>query len=362
MPPEHKLHSLEDSSADLHDTILTQRMQNLQPCRVLVVDDDDLVRARLTALLRNAEFEVEAASNAEDALRILGSRHCQILLTDWQMPDMDGLSLCRIVRAEHGESYVYVVMLTVRDSKEDVLKGLGAGADDYVVKSAPVEEILARLEVARRITHVEYSLRRSNRENRRLAVTDPLTGAYNLRFLMKHLPRELSRSQRYLHPLAVLSCDIDRFKQINDAYGHDIGDEVLRAFVARADSCIREGSDWLARVGGDEFLVVLPETDVAGANRAAQKLRKVFSHCPVATHVGPVKFTVSIGITALEAEQEIQQPSKIEDLLRAADRGLYASKSLGGDKATATGVSAGKGANFAQPGNIGQSGEKNGIN
>jgi diguanylate cyclase (GGDEF)-like protein len=272
------------------------------------------------------------------------------------MPDMDGLSLCRIVRSEHAESYVYVIMLTVRDSKEDLLKGLGAGADDYVVKSAPIEEILARLEVARRITQVEYALRRSNRENRRLAATDPLTGAHNLRFLMEHLPREMCRSQRYLHPLAVLSCDIDRFKQINDAYGHDIGDEVLRAFVARADSCMREGSDWLARLGGDEFMVVLPETDVAGAQRVAQKLRNVFSHCPVATHAGPVKLSVSIGITAVEAEAEIRESSKIDVLLRAADRGLYASKANGGDRATATSIVAGRVAG------IEHKGEKNGIN
>ena len=156
MPPEHKLDPLEDSSVDLHDTILTQRMENSQPCRVLVVDDDDLVRARLTALLRTADFDVEAACSGEDALRIMAARHCQVLLTDWQMPDMDGLSLCRIVRSEHSKSYVYVLMFTVRDSKEDLLKGLGAGADDYVVKSAPIEEILARMEVARRIPHIEH--------------------------------------------------------------------------------------------------------------------------------------------------------------------------------------------------------------
>jgi two-component system, cell cycle response regulator len=356
MPPEHKVHPLEDSSADLHDTILTSRMESSQPCRVLVVDDDDLVRARLTALLRNANFEVESACNGEDALRIMASRHCQVLLTDWQMPDMDGLSLCRIVRSENSESYVYVVMLTIRDSKEDLLAGLGAGADDYVVKTAPIEEILARMEVARRITHIEYSLRRSNRENRRLAVTDALTGAHNLRYLMKHLPRELSRSQRYLHPLAVLSCDIDRFKQINDAHGHSVGDEVLRAFVARATSCLREGSDWLARVGGDEFLVVLPETDAAGANRVARKLHKVFSQCPVSTPSGPVKLTVSIGITAVEAQADILDPSRIEDLLRAADRGLYASKKSGGNTATSTSVVVGKVAS------INHQGDKNGIN
>ena len=356
MSPEHKVHSLEDSSADLHDTILTSRMDSVQPCRVLVVDDDDLVRARITALLRNAEFEVESAANGEDALRIMAERHCQVLLTDWQMPDMDGLSLCRIVRSENAESYIYVLMLTVRDSKDDVLKGLRAGADDYIVKTAPIEEILARMEVARRITHVENSLRRSNRENRRLAVTDALTGAYNLRYLMKHLPRELSRSQRYLHPLAVLSCDIDRFKQINDAHGHAIGDEVLRAFAARAGSCLREGSDWLARVGGDEFMVVLPETDAAGAQRVARKLQKVVANFPVATQAGPIKLTVSIGITAVEAQAEVLDPAKIEELLSAADRGLYASKRSGGNIATSASVVAGTVAS------IKMKGDKNGIN
>ncbi|HEY2682014.1 MAG TPA: diguanylate cyclase [Steroidobacteraceae bacterium] len=355
MQPDRKLHVLEDTGLDLHDTILTERMEADRPCRVLVVDDDELVRARLAALLRTGSFEVECAGSGEEALKVMASRHCQVLLTDWQMPDMDGLTLCRIVRAEHSESYVYVLMLTVRDSKQDVLTGLAAGADDYVSKSAPVEEIMARLEVARRITHVEYSLRTSNRENRRLAVTDALTGAHNLRYLMRNLPRELARAQRYGHPLAVLSCDIDRFKQINDGFGHEIGNEVLRAFVARADSCIRKGSDWLARVGGDEFLVVLPETNAIGANRVAQKLHQVFARFPVATQAGPVTFTASIGVTAVEAEYDGKDGSKIEDLLRAADRGLYASKKLGGNQATSTSIQIPK-----KP--LRRPGGKNGIN
>lgn len=355
MPPERKLHILEDSSIDLHDTILTESMEAARPCRVLVVDDDDLVRARLAALLRTGGFDVECAGSGEEALKIMASRHCQVLLTDWQMPDMDGLTLCRIVRAEHSESYVYVLMLTVRDSKQDVLTGLAAGADDYVIKSAPVEEIMARLEVARRITHVESSLRTSNRENRRLAITDPLTGAHNLRYLMRNLPRELARAQRYGHPLAVLSCDIDRFKQINDGFGHETGNEVLRAFVARAESCIRKGSDWLARVGGDEFLVVLPETNAIGANRVAQKLHQVFARFPVATLAGPVTFTASIGVTAVDADHDIKDASKIEDILRAADRGLYASKKLGGNQATSTSIQIAK-----KPAR--HPGGKNGIN
>jgi two-component system, cell cycle response regulator len=258
------------------------------------------------------------------------------LLTDWQMPHMDGLTLCRRVRADQRESYIYVLMLTVRGDQKDLLEGLAAGADDFVVKGGSVDELLARLEVARRITHVEQSLRASNRENWKLSVTDPLTGTNNLRYLMKHLPRELLRSRRYGHPLAVLSCDIDGFKQINDRFGHEAGDQLLQGFVTRTLACLRNSSDWLARVGGDEFMVVLPETRAVGANRVAHKLRQSYVQSPMTTHAGLIRFTASVGVTAVEAAHEIESVSKIEQLLRAADRGLYASKSLGGNRVSTT--------------------------
>jgi two-component system, cell cycle response regulator len=325
-------HRLEQSDSDLHDTILTRRLEESPPCRVLLVDDDELVRARLSAQLRNSHFDVEVAASGAEALRIMSTTHCQVLITDWQMPDMDGLALCRNVRAEMGESYVYVLILTVRAGKTDLLSGLAAGADDYMVKGAPMEEFMARLEVARRITHVELSLRESNRENRQRSVTDELTAANNLRYFVKNLPRELLRSQRYGHPLAVLSCDIDSFKAVNDNHGHEAGDEVLKAFVARAESCIRESADWLARVGGDEFMIVLPETRLHGANSVAQKLRAACTDCPVETHAGPVGFTVSIGVTAVDVGREVESTSRIEHLLRTVDRSLYVSKSLSGNR------------------------------
>jgi two-component system cell cycle response regulator len=338
MQSERQFDAPQSTGLDPHDSTLTQRMEGSRPCRVLVVDDDGLVRARLAALLRMSQFEVETAASGQEALTVMNAHHCHVLLTDWQMPDMDGLALSRMVRAKPSDGYVYVLMITVRDSKQDLLTGLAAGVDDYVAKSAPVEEFLARMEVARRITHVDYSLRTSNRENRRLAMTDALTGAKNLRYLMKNLPRELERSKRYGHSLAVLSCDIDRFKQINDAFGHEAGNDILRAFVARAQSCIRIASDWLARVGGDEFLIVLPETDAGGAKIVAQKLGQVFAQCPVSTHAGPVDFTASIGVTAIDARHGIKNTPSILDLLRAADRGLYASKRGAGNQATATAV------------------------
>ena len=334
---------LASPNLDLNDSISMQRMASPQPCRVLIVDDDGLVRARLAAVLRMAQFEVETAASGEEALRIMSERHCHILLAEWRMPDMDMVALCRDVRADHTMGYVYVVLHSVRDSKADLLAGLAAGADDYVVKGAPTAEILARLEVARRITGLERKLRTSNREYRRLSMTDPLTGTNNLRYLMKNLPDELLRARRYGHAMAVLSCDIDGFKQINDRFGHEAGNELLREFVSRSENCLRKDIDWLARVGGDEFMIVLPETTVQGANAVAQKLRRAYTERPVITHAGAVSFTASVGVTAVEATHEIESVSKIEYLLRAADRGLYASKKLGGNRVTAsslTGVSA----------------------
>jgi two-component system, cell cycle response regulator len=323
------------------DTMDLKPVEVPRRCRVLVVDDDELVRAQLSALLRVGGYDVVAAGSGEEAIRALATRDCQMVLTDWQMPDMDGLALCRQLRLEHTESYVYVLMLTVRSRKSDILAGLAAGVDDYVVKGASAEELLARLQVGRRITRLEQSLRKSTRENRRLAVTDALTGARNRRYLTEYLNRELERSRRYDRPLAILACDIDGFKTVNDRLGHEAGDEVLRAFVGRAASCLRSDSDWIARLGGDEFVVVLPETMLVAAAGVGDKLRMVLKEKPISTFGGPVTATVSIGVSAIQTAQELAATSAIE-LMRAADRGLYSAKSSGKDQTTAVSVAAGE--------------------
>ena len=322
---ERSVRQEEDSASALHDTTTLQRLAPQWQCRVLIVDDDDIVRAQLSAVLKRAHYDVQVAASGEEAVQMLDTLNCQIVLTDWQMPGMDGLALCRRVRLEHVRGYVYVMMLTVRESKQDMLLSLAAGADDYIVKGSSVEEILARMEVARRITHLECSLRLSNRENRRLAVTDPLTAAHNRRYLMKYLPRELARAERYNRPLSVLFCDIDGFKKINDCLGHGAGDRVLQEFVQRATRCIREKSDWLVRSGGDEFIVVMPETDLKGAGCVAEKLRRIFARPPLVIQERALKITVSVGAAALETHRELSRTSPAE-LLREADRALYARK------------------------------------
>ena len=303
------------------------------PCRVLIVDDDPHIVLRISNLLKSGGYETHSANSGEEALRVMDSMVCQIVLTDWHMADMDGLALCRYLRLRPAGAYVYILMLTVRDSTGDILAGLAAGADDYVIKGATSAEILARLEVGRRTTHLERSLRKSNEENRRMSVTDALTGVHNRHFLMKYLPRELERSRRYNHPLGVISCDLDNFKRINDEFGHEAGDEVLQAFAMRACNCIRQEIDWMARSGGEEFIIVLPQTGLKGASRAADRLRVALAAYPMSTSSGSLAVTVSMGVTALETAQELSAVS-VRELLQAADRFLYTSKHLGRDRAT----------------------------
>ena len=278
-----------------------------------MVDDDELVRGRLAELLNASEYEVEMAASGAEALRVLNGTPCHIVLTDWQMPDMDGLALCRLVRMMPREHYVYVLMLTIRDAQQDVLTGLAAGADDYVVKGASIEEILARLETGRRITLTKEAV------NQHLAMThtDPATGAHNLRYLVQHLPRELARSQRYGHPLAILTCSIDGFERFSGSSGLEAGNELLRAFVGRTANCIRK-VDWLARTSRDEFIVVLPETNAQGARCAARKLRYLFVRDPLLQPNDPSAFTVRIGVTAVEANHDPNSTRQIEALLRSA--------------------------------------------
>jgi two-component system cell cycle response regulator len=296
---------------------LTQRLSAAPQCRVLVVDDDPLVRARLSTLLNASQYQVEVAATGEEALRIMDTAHCHIVLTDWLMPDMDGLALCRHVRHKIQESYVYVLMLTIRDTERDVLTGLAAGVDAYVVKGTPIKEILARLEIGRRISLGKYSEQTRNRGDWGLSYKDPVTGAHSLNYLMQYLPRELSRSQRYGHALAVLSCHIDGFNRFAARFGHEAGDEQLRSFVIHAEASIRK-CDWLARTVGDSFMIVLPETPMAGANRAAQKLRALFAMHPFSTPAEPIGFTVSIAVTAVSGKHDADSTAQIEALLRAA--------------------------------------------
>ena len=191
---------------------------------ILLAEDDPVTRMLMTRFLKKAGYEVDAVGNGSDALDRMTKRYYPMLVTDWEMPEMDGVSLCKAVRNLQLDGYVYALLLTARDAKEHIIAGLEAGADDYLIKPVHEPELIARLNAGRRILTLEHSLRVANQRNRILSITDALTGTYNRRYLMEQLPRELERCRRYAYPLSVLMCDIDYFKQINDARGHVAGD------------------------------------------------------------------------------------------------------------------------------------------
>ncbi len=240
---------------------------------ILLAEDDPVTRMLMTRFLKKAGYEVDAVANGSEALDRMTKRYYPMLVTDWEMPEMDGVALCKAVRNMQLDGYVYALLLTARDAKEHIIAGLEAGADDYLVKPVHEAELIARLNAGRRILNLEHSLRVANQRNRILSITDALTGSYNRRYLMEQLPRELERCRRYGYPLSVIMSDVDHFKDINDAHGHAAGDEVLQQFAARAQKSIRSNSDWVSRYGGEEFLIVLPETSHEGAMAVLDAVR-----------------------------------------------------------------------------------------
>jgi len=298
---------------------------------ILLAEDDPVTRMLMTRFLKKAGYEVDAAANGSEALDKMTQRYYPILVTDWEMPEMDGVTLCRAVRNLQLDGYVYALLLTARDSKEHIIAGLEAGADDYLIKPVHEAELIARLNAGRRILNLEHSLRVANQRNRILSITDALTGAYNRRYLMEQLPRELERCRRYAYPLSVVMCDLDHFKQVNDAGGHAAGDEVLQQFATRAQKLIRSNSDWISRYGGEEFLVVLPETAHQGAVSVAEKIRAVIASTPFATRTGDVVVTASFGV-ASTGPSGPDIALRVDALIRTADECLYRSKQAGRDR------------------------------
>ena len=295
---------------------------------ILVVDDHPATRRLLAMRLRQAGYRVLAAGDGREALETLERHFCPLVISDWMMPVMDGPALCRAIREKGGEHYTYVILLTAKDSREDIVKGLKAGADDYLTKPVHPAELLARLRTGHRILELERTLQERNREIARLALTDPLTGLYNRRYLTEKLPLEIKRVQRYNRPLSVILCDIDHFKRVNDTYGHGVGDLVLREFAGWLKGAVRDGVDWPARYGGEEFVLVLPETDLGGSWALAERLRRLVADKLIATPAGDITLTASFGISAF-TPGEGKNPPAPETLLEEADDYLYQAKKGG---------------------------------
>jgi two-component system, cell cycle response regulator len=300
---------------------------------ILLAEDDPVTRLLVTRFLKNAGYKVDAVVNGSEALEKMAHHYFPMLITDWEMPGIDGVALCKAVRNMKFDGYVYALLMTSRNAKEHVIAGLEAGADDYLIKPVHELELIARLNAGRRILALEHSLRAANQRSLVLSITDALTGAYNRRYLMEQLPRELERCRRYGYPLTVLMCDIDHFKVINDDQGHAAGDDVLQQFAERAQKSIRSNSDWVVRYGGEEFLMVLPETPHTAGMIVAEKIRSLIAATGFKTPAGNTPVTVSFGVASTGTEGP-DSSLTVDALIRVADECLYQSKQEGRNRTT----------------------------
>jgi two-component system cell cycle response regulator len=302
---------------------------------VLIVEDDPVSRMLLEMTLMKDGYEVVAAKDGREALACFNKQFFPIVFTDWMMPEMDGLQLCRSIRENVSAGYVFIFLLTARDSRSDMIAGLEAGADDYLTKPFDRAELFARLKTAVRILNLEKSLKEANEAIRVLSVTDTMTGCYNRTYMDAQFPKEVQRAMRYGRPISVVMVDIDHFKEVNDTYGHQAGDQVLKTFVETMGLSIRSGVDWIARYGGEEFIVVLPETDFDRAQVLAERLRTKVSEQLILHREKEIRITASFGVTGLPLCQDVKgflENISHESMIRVADKCLYAAKQAGRNK------------------------------
>jgi len=295
---------------------------------VLIVDDERFTRKLFESMLRKMGKTVRTAENGLEALDILSKEFFPIILTDWQMPEMDGLELCRKIRAMEQEGYCYIFMVTANRKKEDVITGLGAGADDYLFKPLDKAVMMARLQTCERVLNLTTSLRKANEEITLLSITDALTGVYNRTHFNDLVVKEVERSRRYKRPLSYAICDIDHFKLFNDTHGHIVGDLVLQEFAACLGQSIRDDVDTLFRYGGEEFVVLMPETRFDDAMLAVERLRKTVEEL-VVDHAGtPLSITASFGVSSCDFTGDAATIT-FNQFTDSADTRLYEAKDAG---------------------------------
>ncbi len=303
---------------------------------ILIADDNELQRTVLEYALRKAGHDVMAAADGLQAIQLFKSGYYPIVITDWLMPNLTGLELCRIIRENCRDQYSYVILHSSLDSSDDIQAAMAAGIDDYLIKPTNPTELSMRLATAHRVLKLERRLRQSLEEAREMATTDPLTRLYNRGFLDDRLPMEVKRAIRYNRPLSIIFSDIDHFKSINDTYGHHTGDQVLKSFASRIKGNVREEVDWLARYGGEEFVVILPETDIDGAMIVANRLQRAVAGEPIAVEGGSIGITASFGAASFLPGEKDDAGTLAQELLGRADRCLYAAKEGGRNRCEGT--------------------------
>jgi diguanylate cyclase (GGDEF)-like protein len=292
--------------------------------RVLVAEDDAMFRRVLQSWLKTWGYEVTMAEDGAEAWAILQQEiRPQVLILDWMMPAINGLELCRKVRERNQIPYQYILLATAKDAKQDLVRGLEAGADDYLTKPFDRGELQARLRACNRILTLQDDQIQAHEQLRFQATHDGLTGSWNRSEILEMLRRELERGARSNTTTGILMLDIDHFKAINDTYGHLTGDAVLREVTQRISQAVRS-YDSVGRYGGEEFVIVLPGCNREQVDQGAERVRAAVDGGPVRVNESQIAVTVSIG-AAVTTHGAISE----KEILAAADLALYRAKEIG---------------------------------
>ena len=298
---------------------------------VAVVDDDAAIRRLMRLYLTRAGYASVEFATGEEARVELKRVPWDLAILDRRLPDMDGVTLCQELKADPAFKTRYVIMLTGEADQEDKVEGLDLGADDYITKPFQTAELLARIRAAKRIVDLQRELLDSNKRLEMLSITDGLTKLYNHRHFQDELARAFEESERYQRPLSLAIIDLDFFKKVNDTYGHAVGDEVLKAVSRMFQESIRS-TDLAARYGGEEFAVMMPETEIDDALVFAEKIRSMVEETTIDTQGGPIRATVSIGVSTVP-QSKIRSA---KELIVAADKALYRAKKEGRNQVQAS--------------------------
>jgi diguanylate cyclase (GGDEF)-like protein len=295
--------------------------------KVLIADDDRVSCKLLAGLLKKWGYEPESVHDGVAAERELLKQHAPPLaILDWMMPGLDGIQVLTAVRSAGQKPYTYILLLTSKAQKADLLEGMDAGADDYLIKPFDADELHARVRAGKRIVDLQSALIQARDDLQFAAAHDALTGLWNRGAILDLLQREVSRRRRTNDPLGIAMADIDHFKKINDTYGHLIGDAVLQEVTRRLASSVRP-YDAVGRYGGEEFLMVFPGCNASRLIIGAERLRRCVADQPIETTIGKIPVTLSFGLAS--AEGSGKEPAECETYLRNADEALYLAKAHG---------------------------------
>ena len=301
--------------------------------KLLIADDSAVSRKLVEYALSDRRYVLIFATNGQEAVQRVEEQNPELVIVDWLMPDLTGPEICQHIRARPDAPYAYIIVLTAKSEKHSLVEGLGAGADDYLTKPFDADELAARVGVGLRTIHLHREIEAKNVLLKELALTDALTGLPNRRAIEEWGDRQLRGALRHRFSFHVVIADLDHFKLVNDTYGHDAGDTVLKRFAEILRSSCRK-SDMCGRIGGEEFVLAFTHASDENALLVTERVRRQFEatefHFGKDALVSTASFGVS-GLTEMKAGTPAQPDFKL--LLSQADAALYSAKRHGRNRA-----------------------------